>query len=182
MRRLFTSLMLAAGLIGAAAPAAAAPNAPASDSRSEAREPSAAQKALVRRYFAAIKMEETLGDMMDTIMPAMMEAEARRLGQLNANERRALVDSATEGVRAILPDMMESFVTYFASHFSEAELQQIVAFYESPVGMALTERSQLKDADSEEIFRALIPKLTIEITRRFCQKVTCDASGRPRGT
>src|SRR4051812_46647612 len=88
------------------------------------------------------------------------------------------VDITTEVVHAQLRAAMQSpdgllsrLVPVYAAHFSHAEVRELLAFYETPVGMKVIEVMPLVIRDAAAVGQAwataLVPELQAELQRRF---------------
>ena len=101
--------------------------------------PSPKQRELAQRLLDAMNLQKTLHDTIDTMYEAMQKqflasadtsdkesvAEAEDTWK-SFREKAAKIDFAAE--------LRDSYAEIYAKHFSEKELQDIVAFYESPTG------------------------------------------------
>ena len=68
---------------------------------------------------------------MESMVPAQRAANPQIPG--------AFWDAFLARARRSLPQLVEAMVPVYASHFSQAELEQLVRFYESPLGKHLSE-------------------------------------------
>ena len=79
-------------------------------------------------------------------MEAMVPAQRAANPQIPA----AFWDAFLARARRELPQLVDSMVPIYASHFSQAELEQLVRFYESPLGKRLNEVQPLIVQESME--------------------------------
>jgi hypothetical protein len=159
MRPLIGPLAALAALICTASPAIAAPSPEALD--------------LTRRYFAAANMDQKVQASLRVLTPSLIEQMARKNPQLTQPQREKLREAAIEAERQAATSMVERLVPAFAESFSEAELKEIVAFYESPAGKALTAKTPAFAGQINLAFRAYAPQMLSDINTRFCAKVGC---------
>ena len=68
---------------------------------------------------------------MESMVPAQRAANPQIPG--------AFWDAFLARARRSLPQLVDAIVPVYASHFSQAELEQLVRFYESPLGKHLSE-------------------------------------------
>lgn len=159
--------VVAAGVLGCATPVLAAQAQP------QAASPSAdmaAREELVRRYFRAIQFEKLMTGVMDSMMaPLVADTEI-------PEEKRDMVREAiVEGFSSVLPQMMEASVDMYAEAFTLTELEQLVAFYESPVGRSLMAKTVMLTQRTNETFERFQPLLEEAMRRELCSRMDCSA-------
>lgn len=170
-KRLLGGAVVALALVAAAAPALAQ-SAPEVEVRTARPADYEARAELVRRYFTAIQLDKLMNGVMEQMMAAM--ADDPRIPE----EKQALIRQvASEAFAVVAPQMMEASVEVYAVEFTHDELQQLVTFYESPVGRSLMTKSVMLTQRSNEIFGRFQPILQQEMERRFCARMDCPAEG-----
>jgi hypothetical protein len=162
MRQILGTLALALALAAPSAYALAAPSARAVE--------------LTRRYFAASQMDEKVRLSLKGVTPSLLAQMMRKNPQLTPPQRASLQEAGLEAEQDTARKMLERLVPAFAETFTEAELTEIVAFYEGPAGRALIGRTPVFAGRMDEAFRALAPELLADINARFCAKVACKAA------
>ncbi|WP_029349386.1 DUF2059 domain-containing protein [Bosea sp. 117] len=125
-------------MLGGAVPAMAQTAAPAPAATPE---PSAANVALAKEL---LSVNGEAGSF-DALIPGVIEQTAGSFVQANPDLIRELRDVA----RAIAPEyearkneITDILAKVYASHFTEAELKEIVAFYRTPTGKKLVDERQ----------------------------------------
>ena len=157
MKHIIAALVVGAGLI--AAPALA-------------QEPSPKAIALAKRYVALAEARKILEDEGPTVAQYMIsKVPAPAGGDAKANEvKQAMLDAATEAVHAKVPEFLDKTALIYARVFTEKELTDIVAFYDSASGKAFV----AKTGDAAAPMAALIQSLGDDIQRdtrqKFCGK------------
>jgi hypothetical protein len=142
--------------------------------------PNAKSEALVRRYFAAIKFEALMNTMMASMIPMMTENMAKSQPGLTTDQRALISDTVTGVMRDVmLPKMMDRMVPLYAQTYSQDELEAIVAFYESPAGRAITEKTPSLAPKTTEVLRELMPDMNVELVSRLCAKIDCRGGSKP---
>jgi len=165
MRRLILSAGLSVGLLlsPVASLAAAAPAPAASPAK-----PSAHATDLARRYIKAMRMEEAMTAVFNQFDPFVgLDVSNDKV------DRNAMREAMVEAIGEILPQWTDALIPYVAAAFSEAELEAMVTFYESPVGQSVVSKSQTLAKPSMEIMQALAPGLAGDMLARYCAKTTC---------
>jgi hypothetical protein len=77
-------------------------------------------------------------------MEAMIPAQRANMPQVPA----AFWDAFLAHARRDMPQLVDSLVPVYAAHFTRAELDQLVRFYESPIGRRLSEVQPLITQES----------------------------------
>jgi hypothetical protein len=107
------------------------------------------------------------------LTPSLTEQMVRKNPQLTQPQRDQLMQAAIEAEQEAARRMVERLVPAFAESFSEAELKDIVVFYESPAGKALTAKTPAFAGQINMAFRAYAPQMLADINTRFCAKIGC---------
>lgn len=98
--------------------------------------PSAAQVQLARDIIDASGAARAF----DGIIPSIMQQAYASFLQQNPDLQKPLVEAIT-AIRGDFekrqPEIVALMATAYASHFTEAELKELIAFYRSPTGMKL---------------------------------------------
>lgn len=97
---------------------------------------------LAHRYVTAMHMDQTMRGMFKTLMPQMM-SQMPAGGQLSDEQRKVLGDVTTEVMSEMMTKMMARMEPIMAEVYSEQELTDIVAFYESPTGQSALAKAPL---------------------------------------
>lgn len=165
MKRLRACVLAVA--IGLAAPSLAAP----AFAQEAANPDVAAREALARRYFVAMQFDKMMNVMLESMTTSMMANST-----LAEDKRDFLRDALLETYDAVLPQMIEAYVDLFAETFTLDELQQLVNFYESPVGRSVMAKSVLLSQQAGPMLERFQPIMERELTTRLCARIDCDAT------
>lgn len=104
------------------------------------------QQQLAREVMAATGAEEMLHSMLADFAP-LISSQATAMSGFTGERARQFERIVAEEFRAAAPRMLDLAVESYAATFSEAELREILAFYQTPVGRAMVERqSQIESA------------------------------------
>jgi hypothetical protein len=164
MKTLLTSLVLiAAAVTGMAAPATAEP---------AGGEPSATAIALAKRYVADAEARKILEDEGPTVARYMIsKVPAPAGGEAKASEvKQAMLDAANAAVHAKVPEFLDKTAVIYARVFTEKELADIVAFYDSPSGKAFVAKTGAAAEPMAELIRSLGDDIQRDTGKRFCAK------------
>jgi hypothetical protein len=157
MKHLIPALVIGAGLMA---------------TQALAQEPSPKAIALAKRYVALAEARKILEDEGPTVAQYMIsKVPAPAGGDAKATEvKQAMLDAATEAVHAKVPEFLDKTALIYARIFTEKELSDIVAFYDSPAGKAFV----AKTGDAAGPMATLIQSLGDDIQRdtrqKFCAK------------
>jgi len=177
MNTIRSAAILFAALLSLAAPLAHA-NEPAPDpAPSSAAQPSANALALTRRYFKAIHFETQINGLTKAILPTMMNSMSASYPNLTAAQRVVVTQAVEEALPAFTDKLMEKAIPIFATTFTEQELTDIVAFYESPSGRAIIDKAPSMTPKLVALLPSVMPEYQADIKRRICQKLGCPTGG-----
>jgi len=136
--------------------------------------PSPKAEALVRRYLAAAHIDAQIDLMLGTMLPVMMEQQARLNPKITADDQKVILETTRQVMRdTFTPKLIERAVPIYASVFSETELQGMVAFYESPTGQAVLAKNPKVAQEVAAATRDLMPEATAAMMQAMCAKMNC---------
>lgn len=173
MRRLILSAGLSVGLLlspvagfaqSAHAPPVAAP---------AAKAPSERALALARRYFDAMRFEKTMLQVYENM--DMMQVLAGGENGVEGLDRKAMNEAMREAIGVLSPKMVDAMIPVVAGHFTEAELEAMVNFYESDIGKSVIAKSETMNGPLMASIMGLMPDYMGDIIDRYCSKTNCSA-------
>jgi len=151
--RALAAIVLSAGMMTLALPAAAQEVAPE-------------QLALARKYVDLTDRssiyEVTLVETGVRVMQQIVQQNPELVEQTNT-----AIEQTLEDYRGQKGELLDQFARVYAVRFTAEELQQIVAFYESPVGMKLSQANVEANQDLQRVLQVF----TANIQREFFAKV-----------
>lgn len=169
MRRLAFSVGLTAALILSAGTSFAQP---ATAPKVATAAPSAKAMDLSRRYFKAMRLEDSLGKALDTLDPALLGVEDG-----DPEQAEAMRAATKQALDAAMPRYIEKMTPLLAAAYSEEELAALVAFYESPVGRSVVAKSRDVGGISSQAMKDLLPDIMDDAMDRYCQQMGCEDEG-----
>lgn len=141
-----------------------------------AAEPSAENLDLARRYANALHMENIMGNLMRSLMPAMMDRLAKTSGgDVTAELKEAFASAADQSARAMTPKMLDIMVPVIADSFSTEELKAAVDYYEGPAAQSLLAKMPVYTARVTPQLMELTPEIEADMQRRICAEIGCEA-------
>jgi len=184
----------------AAAPQPAAP-APAETTQAEDAAPSGERLTLARRF---IGMTISADEFMDTVRTSALQTVSAKMVAADYKGDPSKIEAEVDrfvakmepAIRAQIPNVTEAYAQAYAREFSASELNQLIAFGQSPAGKHYIARADFMDADpavleaQQGIAEAMIPMLQ-EMQKEACakraaariaagdKKATCPLSANP---
>lgn len=128
--------------------------------------------ALIKRYFKAIEMDKLIGSMLQSMLPALAEQQRASSG-LTPEQSKIVTDSTVETMAEITPIYIDKLSVIYADGFTEEELVQMVAFYESPVGQSITKKTPGLMPKTTQVMMELMPEIQSRIQTKMCKKIDC---------
>ena len=152
MKALFASLLVA--LAASTAPAQPAPVQAAAPA--EAATPSSARLGLARRFIAVSAPTEL---MMEGVRTGFMHGASGQLADIEDDGERAEAEVRLEQLfvrlqpkfEGLIPGVLEAYAQVYAREFSEAELEAMIAFAETPAGKHYLARYAFLEMEPELI-------------------------------
>jgi hypothetical protein len=165
----FMIVCLAGALAGVAL---IGPPARARETPQAATAPTARQLELTRRYIDLTmtdQFEDAIRQMI--IDQAAMDPAAR---DLPAEDRQFLVDLAAELTTDMIPKMLDEMVPVYARTFTEAELEALIAFYDTEMGRTILEKTMVAMPEATRATLSVMPQLMDKMAARICQHYGCE--------
>lgn len=133
--------------------------------------PTAHQLDLARRYVKAMKLEASMGAVMDQLAPTMMQGS---LDSLPPEKREAVMGVMREVSQNMVTRLGAEMAPILAEVFTEKELEDVVAFYEGPSGKAMIEKTPQLGAKMAPLMKNLMPQMQSEMIAGMCEVFDCD--------
>ena len=162
----FMIVCMAAAVAGSALTAAPVWAAEAPQAAADA--PSSRQLQLARRY-----IDLMMSDQFEDVIREIVGDEAERDSTMPAEDRQFLVDLTTELVTDLIPQMINELAPVYAAAFTEAELEALVAFYDTEMGRSIAAKSVQMMPEENRTMMALMPQLLDKMAARMCQHYGC---------
>ncbi|MGV9010081.1 DUF2059 domain-containing protein [Brevundimonas sp.] len=135
----------------------------------------ASRLVLVRRYFNAIQFDQLMNGMLNSQLDATIAQ-----GRIPADRQSVFREAATAAYAVVIPRMIEESMQMYAEAFTTDELEQLVAFYESPVGQSMMTKTVMLTQKTGEIMQRYGPQMEAEMFRQLCSRIDCEAEGLAR--
>ncbi|MEW6596490.1 MAG: DUF2059 domain-containing protein [Pseudomonadota bacterium] len=175
------SAQTAASLAAAAqaSPAAAAPAALAPQVDAKKLE-------LVRRYMDDIHIVDLMNAIGGQLANSLMESLMAEHKEITPAEKAKITKAFDASAREVFPDyfkqVLDASQNVFADAFSEEELKDLVAFYESPTGRSLVAKQPAIAQRTNQIVTQALPALQTKFKASFqahlCAEGLCQTKGK----
>ena len=149
-----------------AAPVAAQPA-----SATAAPAPSAHQLELAHRLMTATRMTETLNGAVQPMVAQMVDLQTRQIPGFKPEWRQPLIEATQESMSGLFPKLIERMEAAYAQILTEDELQQSIAFYESPTGQSIMRKLPQALPLVMKDFQTDVLAARGDIRTRFCKKI-----------
>ena len=153
-----------------------------------ARADEASKRAKAEQLFMLLRMDTMMDQLMGGVkrqvqqitesMPGVDQANPEQKKQITDFQQHVMdVVNKKIGWKALEPD----FITLYASTYTEEELDGIVAFYKSPVGQKMIEKTPVLTAKSTEITQQKMSELQPQLSQMVqdFMKQMAAATGKP---
>lgn len=159
---------LAAGLAVATLPAAPVA---AQSTEQAAAAPSAVRTELARQYLNLL-----MTDQFEGVVRQMLGAEFENDSEMQAlpdADRRMILNLTAELTTDMVPQMITEMVPVYAATFTEEELTALVAFYDSPLGRSIADKSIEVMPEADRAVMSVVPRMLEKMATRMCQHYGC---------
>ena len=168
MIRIFTALT--AALLLCATPSLA--QTAKTEAPAVAGEPSARQLSLSRRY-VEVMQGDSIEDIIEQLVREMAQSDSNMRGS-SQEDREFMIELTTEVTTDIMPQMMEQLVPIYARVFTEAELEALIAFYDTDLGRSITAKMMISSSEAEAAMMTVMPAMMEKMANRICARYGCD--------
>jgi hypothetical protein len=135
---------------------------------------------LARHMFASLNMDQMMDAMTRSVSTNMLAQLRKANPALSEEQARAISDATAEAMRDLTPKMMDRIVPLYASTFTEKELEDVTAFYDSPSGRAMMAKMPALMAKMGPMMMEMTPDMIVDVQRRVCAKTDCTKLNQPK--
>ncbi|MDP1912496.1 DUF2059 domain-containing protein [Brevundimonas sp.] len=136
-----------------------------------ATSPSPRRMALTRQY-----LDLLMTDQFEGVLHQMLGAEFENDSEIQAmpdEDRRMLLSLTAELTADMVPQMITEMVPVYAATFTEEELTALVAFYDTPLGRSIADKSIEVMPEADRAVMSVVPQLLEKMATRMCQHYGC---------
>lgn len=136
-----------------------------------ATSPSPRRMALARQYLNLL-----MTDPFEGVVHEMLGAEFendREMQALPDEDRRFILSLTAELTADMVPQMITEMVPVYAATFTEEELDALVAFYDTPMGRSIADKSIEVMPEADRAIMSVAPQLLEKMAARMCRHYGC---------
>lgn len=133
-------------------------------------------RALAARYFEAIHYDKMLGQMMEQMVPVMVQTLRKQTPSLTDEQSQLVSETVVESTREMTEKMKAPMIDAVAEVFTEQELRDLVAFYEAPSGQALIAKTPELTQRMMAQMPAIMAETQGKMLQKLCAKLNCTGS------
>ena len=126
-------------------------------------EDDAAHRLQLAERFIELMQVDQMGEMMQGLASSMVPP----------HEQRFLTDALSDAVGQLTPRIFEAMAPIYAEIFTLQELQDLVAFYESPTGVALVSKSYEALPQITAAVNGIMPEILNDMATNLCASLEC---------
>jgi hypothetical protein len=132
---------------------------------------------LARKIYDLIGAQ-TMSSTVHSMTTAMSLQFANMMDDRSEVRAKAMVAAVGDGMNSIMPQIIDSSVSAMAHTFTEEQLQDILAFYQSPTGQVMVRKMPVVTQQSNAAIVAYLPQVMAGVEDSFCSRVTCSSKER----
>jgi hypothetical protein len=108
-----------------------------------------------------------------TLTAGMSVQLAAALPDRDPARTRAMVQAVGDGLASVQPDLKDQAVSRIARGFTDDQLAQMLAFYQTPTGRLAARRLPLYTREAMGAVLMVAPKMMTAVQDSYCAKVRC---------
>ena len=132
-------------------------------------DPTQRQLDLAQRYVSAMRMERTFEATMDAMSPGLLPPDEN----LPPEKREAILAAIRQVTGEMVASLSREMAPMLVEVYTQKELEDVVAFYESPSGRAMIDKAPQLSARMAPLLRDLAPRMRTELRERLCKISAC---------
>jgi TonB family protein len=154
-------------------------NAPPPSSAPGGPPPSDKAVALARRLVTGLGIAQSLNQSIEMQVQQLRQREYAASSGADSSAQDPAIQALADSFKTKSDILADRYSVALARQFSEDELAQLVAHFESPAQkLWLTKQASLTQINAE-VYRAFYVEVTADARKRFCEKANCLAAATP---
>lgn len=138
----------------------------------QAQQPSPKQLELADQVLTASGLRANFGNMLHSVVN-QMTAGMRVNGAQDQKAAEAMQAAADGAMDKMVPKVLASISDIYARNFTEKELSDLLAFYQSPSGRSMIAKTPQLMHDSMAVIAPMVPDMQRDIITDFCNRLPC---------
>jgi len=160
-------------IFGAACAALIASASPALAQTMAVQVPSPHRLELAKEVIAASGVQRQMSGMFGNMMNQMMANATKNVPPSAKARVDAFTQAETDVMVRNLPKIVDVVTNAYATTYTDQELTDILAFYQSPSGQAMTAKAPQMAQNMMGGIIALMPQIQHDVAEEACAKITC---------
>lgn len=140
--------------------------------------PTARQLQLAHRYIELIHIDKSYAETMKSLAPAVLASMPKTKGSDPVIQQKVF-EAASDAAAEMMVTLVKKMEPVIAETYSEEELSDLVAFYESKSGRALIDKQPLLVRKMAPLMGEIMPQFQANLMTKVCASVDCKALGKP---
>jgi hypothetical protein len=132
--------------------------------------PSAHALELSHRLIHDMRLDVQIDSLLRAMLPGLIDRQSQAIPDFKPEWRQAISEATIEALNDVLPDYLHDAELLYARTFTEDELAQAVAFYESPAGRSFIDKSPSLAPELSKSILAKMSAIQADARDRFCRK------------
>jgi hypothetical protein len=128
----------------------------------------AQRRVLTRQYMELVNLTKILDTMTQSMSASMAPGP-----NVPPEVVKAMRESVTESMGAVVPRILEEMVDVYANKLTVEELTALIDFYGSPTGRSITVKTEQLAGETGPLMRKYTPIMQREMLTRLCGKIAC---------
>jgi hypothetical protein len=148
------------------------PAAPATAQVAEQAAPPSLRRMMLARQYLDLLMTDQFEGVVHQMLGAEFENDTE-MQALPDEDRQMILSLTAELTVDMVPQMISQMVPVYATTFTEEELAALVAFYDTPLGRSIADKSIEVMPEADRAVMSVVPQLLEKMATRMCQHYGC---------
>lgn len=143
-----------------------------------AEAPSPRALELAKRYVTATRMDAFFEGLVSSMSPVLIAPQVGGGAPLSSDQRKVVEEAVVQTTAEVSRQMAAEAAPQLAATYSEKQLEEMVAFYESPTGQAVVTKAPELNARMLPMAQDMLPEIQARMQAKVCAKINCSAPTR----
>jgi hypothetical protein len=121
---------------------------------------------------------ETMAATVHSMSTSMSLQFAGAMDDRSPERAKAMVAAVGDGMNSIMPQVIDASVSAMAHSFTEAQLRDMLTFYQSPTGQVMVRKMPLVWRKGDTAIAMYLPQMMTGVEDSYCSRVKCSSRER----
>jgi hypothetical protein len=131
---------------------------------------------LANELIEATGAKSQMKNLMQSLVGQIAASAGAKLSPDDKTKMQVIMSAEGDAFAKRFPEIQEAIVRSYAETYSEKELSDILAFYKSPSGQAMTAKAPALVQGMVGTILKLAPQIQHDAGQEICAKITCTAA------